>query len=91
VARAVYDAAVQVGLADLMPAFKARAAAVQTSADIWDARDWLNGRQRQIDFKYDGRYSQLIGVLTLLPRKARIQLSQPSVLADGKHHVFPVR
>jgi hypothetical protein len=84
VARAVFDTANQAESADRMVAFKARAAAAQTPADIWAVRDWLNDRQRQIYFEYDYRYSQPIGMFTRLRHKGCLPLLQLSGLSGDK-------
>lgn len=83
-ARAVFDAAVQAELDELLTTFKHRAAAAQAVADVWALRDWLDRRQREIDALYDYRYSQLIDVFGQLLARGRIDLPQLQGLSADK-------
>ena len=74
VARRVFDAALQAELAEIMTNFKTRAAQVNTPDDLWAIRAHLERVQRDIDSKYDYRYSMLEFVLGRLMREQRIQL-----------------
>ena len=58
-ARRVFEAALAGELAEIMADFKARAAAVGEPHEIWPLQEYLARKQREIDRKYDYRYSQL--------------------------------
>lgn len=45
------------------------AAAAQTPGDMWPVEHFLNQRRRELDAKYDYRYSQLIAVFGRLIRE----------------------
>ncbi len=74
VARRVFDAALQAELAEIMTNFKTRAAQVNTPDDLWAIRAHLERVQRDIDKKYDCRYSMLEFVLGRLLFEKRIQI-----------------
>jgi len=84
IARQAFEAAVQAELRDLILEFKAKANAVQEVGSVWEIRDWLDRRQREIDRDYDYRYSQLIVVFAKLVRRGRIDLADLSGLAEDK-------
>lgn len=80
-ARRVFEAALAAELAEVMAEFKARAAAPD---DLWDIQEFLYRSRREIDEKYDYRYSQLILVLGRLLREARIEEAQLAGLSAEK-------
>jgi hypothetical protein len=84
IARGVYDAAVADELADIMADFKSRAAAVANPEDMWALERYLRERRRDIDQKYDFRYSQLIWVFGQLFREGRIREEQLAGLSERK-------
>ena len=51
---------------------------------MWELREYLETRQREIDAKYDYRYSQLIFVFGRLLRESRIQEEQLAGLSEDK-------
>ena len=59
IARRVFDAALQRELAEVMAQFKARAARATEPQDMWALQEYLAEVRREIDRKYDYRYSQL--------------------------------
>ena len=46
------------------------ASEIQESSDLWDLERYLTERRKQIDRKYDYRYSQLASVWKPLVRKS---------------------
>ena len=68
-ARAVFDAALQRELAALLSKLKELAASAKTPQDIWEIEKYLTQQRRQIDSKYDFRYSHLIEVFGRLLRE----------------------
>src|ERR1700732_3334099 len=77
-------AALQAELAEVLQNFKARAAATQMPEDMWPVEDFLNQRRRELDAKYDYRYSQLIAVFGRLIREGRLTEAQLQGLSEDK-------
>lgn len=67
-----------------MAEFKARAAAAAKPDDLWSIQEHLDRTRREIDRKYDYRYSQLIVVFGRLLREGRIQEEQLAGLSEEK-------
>jgi len=84
VAHRVFEAALQAELAEIMADFKARAAAAAEPDDMWLIEEYLRNKRREIDRKYDYRYSQLIWVFGILLREGRIQEEQLAGIAEEK-------
>jgi len=82
--RRVFEAALQVELADIIAKFKAKAAAVTTPDEMWAVQEFLAKNQREIEQKYDYRYSQLILVFARLVREGRITEEQLHGLSEEK-------
>ena len=70
--RHVFQSALQAELTDIMMKFKVMASAATTPDEMWAVRDFLEQAQREIEQKYDYRYSQLILVFGRLVREGRI-------------------
>jgi hypothetical protein len=64
--------------------FKARAAAVAEPHEMWSIQEYLARKQREIDRKYDYRYSQLHLVFAQLIREGRVQQAQLAGLSEEK-------
>jgi len=84
IARSVFDAALQRELAETVLAFKALAADAGTAQQMWEVEEFLGRRRREIDSKYDYRYSQLIVVFAQLLREQRISAEDLRGLSDEK-------
>ena len=84
IARRVFDTAVAEELASTISDFKARAAAVAQPDEMWALEHYLRERRRDIDRKYDYRYSQLIWVFGQLLREGRIQEEHLAGLSEEK-------
>lgn len=82
--RRLFDQTLDAELADTLSEFKARAAAVSSPEAMWAIQPFLADRQREIDAKYDCRYSRLIVVFGRLLREGRIQETQLAGLSDDK-------
>ena len=84
VAHRVFEAALAAELAQVLAEFKARAAAAKEPDDMWAIEDYLRQTRREIDAKYDFRYSQLTWVFGRLLREGRIQEAQLAGIAEEK-------
>ena len=83
-ARAAFDRALDVELAELLAEFRQRDAALERPEDMWPLAAWLREKQRAIDDKYDYRYSQLPFVFGRLVREGRVAEDELSGLGDDK-------
>ncbi|MBP6337627.1 MAG: hypothetical protein KA375_08530 [Vitreoscilla sp.] len=83
-ARRLFDAALQAELAEVLAELKRQAEAATTPDAMWDVEDYLTRRRRDIDQKYDYRYSQLILVFGWLLREGRLQPDQFAGLSEEK-------
>lgn len=72
VARTAFDAALGRELHEVIQKTKQMANAIQQSADLWDLEHYLSQRRKEIDRKYDYRYSRLTDVLGKLLYENRL-------------------
>jgi hypothetical protein len=84
VSRRLFEAALDAELAEVMAEFKAKAAAVTSPQDMWAIEEFLAHKSREIEQKYDYRYSQLIFVFGRLVREGRLREEQLAGLSDEK-------
>ena len=73
IARRAFDTALAKEFAELNEQLKTMAATLATPADTWDMHHFLFDRLREIERKYDYRYSQLIVVFGRLLRESWIE------------------
>jgi hypothetical protein len=83
-ARAVFDAALQRECAAILSRLKELATIAKTPQDMWEIEDYIAEQRRQIDSKYDFRYSQLIQVFGRLLREDRIEEEELQALSAEK-------
>ena len=72
VARTAFDAALGRELHEVIQKTKQMANAIQQSADLWDLEHYLSQRRKEINRKYDYRYSRLTDVLGRLLYENRL-------------------
>jgi Photoprotection regulator fluorescence recovery protein len=72
VARRAFDLALGKELAALLQEAKGRAARIEEPSELWDLESWLTERRREIDRRYDYRYSILPLVFAQLLRDGRL-------------------
>ena len=84
IARRVFDAALDRELAQVLAEFKRRAAAASEPQDMWATEKYLSKAGREIDAKYDYRYSVLEFLFARLLREGRIEDSELHGLADDR-------
>ena len=72
-ARVAFNACLQAELAEMVNTFKSRAAAATSADEVWAIEEFLTQKRREIDGKYDYRYSQLIIVFGRLVREGRLR------------------
>ena len=84
IARAVFDAALKRELQDLIQKAKQMANQIKEPADLWDLEHYLTERRKEIDRKYDYRYSQLTHVFGRLLYEGRVSEEELRGLRDDK-------
>ena len=84
IAQQVYETARLVELAEVVADCKARAAAASDVDDIWALQEHLFQRRRDIERKYDYRYSQLLHVFGRLLHEGRIRMERLDGLSEEK-------
>ncbi len=72
VARAAFDAALKRELQKTMQEVKQMANQVKEPADLWDLEHYLTQRRKEIDRKYEYKYSQLTHVFGRLLHEQRL-------------------
>lgn len=72
VARWAFDASLKAELAEIISIFKDNASSARTPDEMWSIGDSLLRQRREIEQKYDYRYSQLLHVFGRLVREGRI-------------------
>jgi len=72
IARKAFDAALKRELHEVIQEAKQMASRIRQSSDLWDLEHYLTQRRREIDRKYDYRYSQLTLVFGKLLRETRL-------------------
>jgi hypothetical protein len=72
IARTAFDAALGRELHELIQETKRMASQISQSPDLWDLEHYLTERRKEIDRKYDYRYSQLTQVFGRLVYEGRV-------------------
>lgn len=83
-AHRAYEAALERERAAVLATFKAKAAAAVTAGDMWDIESYLTHKRREIDSKYDFRYSQLIMVFARLMREGWLREDDLVGISEAK-------
>jgi len=89
VARAAFDAALKRELQEVMQEAKQMANQINEPADLWDLEYYLTQRRKEIDRKYDYRYSQLTQVFGRLLYEKRLREEELRGLREDK--LKPIR
>lgn len=84
IARTAFDAALKRELQDVMQETKQRANQIKEPADVWELEHYLTERRKEINHKYDYRYSQLTHVFGKLLYEGRISEEDLNGLRDDK-------
>ena len=84
IARTAFDAALGRELHEVIQEVKKMASQIQQSSDLWDLESYLTQRHKEIDRKYDYRYSQLTHVFGKLLHESRISEEELRGLREDK-------
>src|ERR1700726_1828315 len=89
IARTAFDAALGRELHEVIQEAKRMASQIQQSSDLWDLEHYLTQRRKEIDRKYDYRYSQLTQVFGRLLYEKRLRQEELRGLREDK--LKPIR
>ena len=84
IARTAFDAAMGRELHEVIQEVKKMANQIQQSSDLWDLESYLTQRRKEIDRKYDYRYSQLTHVFGRLLHEGRLREEELRGLQEDK-------
>jgi hypothetical protein len=84
IARTAFDAALKRELQDVKHTTKRMANQIKEPADVWELEHYLTERHKEIDRKYDYRYSQLRHVFGRLLYEGRVSEEELRGLSDDK-------
>jgi hypothetical protein len=84
VARKAFDAALSRELHEVMQQAKQRVDRMKEPSELWDLELFLTQRRKEIDRKYDSRYSRLPDVLGRLLYEKRLSENDLRGLEDRK-------
>jgi hypothetical protein len=84
IARKAFDAALSRELHEVIQEAKRMASQIMQSSDLWDLEYYLTQRRKEIDRKYDYRYSQLTLVFGKLLQEGRLAEEELRGLAEDK-------
>jgi Photoprotection regulator fluorescence recovery protein len=84
IARKAFDAALGRELLEVIQKAKQMANKIQLSSDLWDLEHYLTKRRKEIDRKYDYRYSQLTQVFGRLLHEKRLREDELRGLREDK-------
>jgi hypothetical protein len=83
-ARKVFDAALKRELQEVIQEAKKMASQIKEPADLWDLEYYLTERRKEINRKYDYRYSQLTHVFGKLLYEKRLHEEDLRGLGEDK-------
>jgi hypothetical protein len=84
IARTAFDAALKRELHEVMEEARQMANQIEQPSDLWDLEHYLTQRRREIDRKYDYRYSELMHVFGRLLRESRLSEEELRGLREDK-------
>jgi len=84
IARKAFDAALGRELHEVIQEAKKMASRIKEPSDLWDLEHYLTQRRKEIDRKYDYRYSQLTQVFGRLLHEKRLREEELRGLREDK-------
>ena len=84
VARQAFDAALKRELHQLMQEAKEISGQINQPSDLWDLQEYLTQRRKEIDRKYDYRYSHLTQVFGRLLHETRVSEEELRGFSEDK-------
>ena len=89
IARTAFDAALKRELQEVMRKTRQMANQIKEPADVWELEHYLTERRKEIDRKYDYRYSRLTHVFGRLLHEGRVSAEELRGLREDK--LKPIR
>ena len=89
IARSAFDVALNRELHTVMQKAKQMASQINEPSELWELEQYLTQRRKEIDRKYDYRYSQLTHVFGRLLYEGRVNEEELSGLREDK--LKPIR
>jgi hypothetical protein len=89
IARQAFDAALKRELHELMQEAKEIAGGIKQPSDLWDLQEYLTQRRKEIDRKYNYRYSHLTQVFGKLQYETRV--SEEDLRGFGEDKLTTIR
>ena len=89
IARTAFEAALGRELHEVIQEAKKMASHIQQSSDLWDLESYLTQRRKEIDRKYDYRYSRFTQVFGRLLHESRLSEEELRGLREDK--LKPIR
>jgi len=84
IARKAFDVALKRKLHELMQEVKKIASQIKQPSDLWDLQEYLTQRRKEIDRKYDYRYSHLTQVFGRLLYENRVSEGELRGFSEDK-------
>jgi hypothetical protein len=84
IARQAFDAALKRELHELMQEAKEIAGRIKQPSDLWDLQEYLTQRRKEIDHKYNYRYSHLTQVFGRLLYETRVSEEELRGFSEDK-------
>jgi hypothetical protein len=84
IARTAFDAALGRELHEVIQEAKQMASKIRQSSDLWELEHYLTQRRKEIDRKYDYRYSELTHVFGRLLHEGRLSEGELQDLREDK-------
>lgn len=84
IARQAFDAALKRELHELMQEAKEIASQIKQPADLWDLEEYLTQRHKEIDEKYNYRYSHMTQVFGRLLYETRVSEAELRGFSEDK-------
>lgn len=84
IARKVFDRALEREFDAITEEVKQRAQRIKARSELWELEDYLTQSRKEIDRKYDYRYSVLPLVFAQLVREGRIRIEELDGISEDK-------
>jgi Photoprotection regulator fluorescence recovery protein len=84
VARKAFDRALERELDSITQEVKRRASGIKAPSELWELEDYLSDCRKEINSKYDYRYSMLLIVFGQLVRQGWISIDELRGLSEDK-------
>ncbi len=88
IAREAYDRAYRREMEDIRQEVQTRVSILNEPANVWQLHDYLTGRRREVNRKYDYRYSVLPRVFAELIYDGYLKLEELDGLRDEKKEII---